>query len=771
MQTRELNWRQPSIEGLPKLEGLWGYFLALGTVGIALGCRLSMDRAWGERTAYTTFFVASLVAITLTELGPALFSIVAGLFLANLFFEWPGHSQAGVDPERLMKSCLYVADSGIVLSFVTWARKALKSQRVHSEALEKRSVELKASEKRFQTLAEAAFEGILLTREGRIIDCNDQVGALVGYTAEELLGKLATDFVIPEQRSIVQKNIREELPAAYELELLCKDGSRRLVEAHGRPIRGPAGEPLRVSTIRDVTEQRHRERALRRQAALIDLSPDAIFVREPDGRILFWSKGAENLYGWSKAEAVGEETNTLLQTRYPQEMGTILQELERNGSWSGELEHRTKTGRVVTVQSRWLATEWEEGRKEILESNLDISERKRWEETMRRRTEELERLMDALPAAVWIAHDRECNTITGNRAANELIGMAAGTNGSVSGLTGSRARHFKGNGMEYKAEELPLQQAAATGRAVRGAEIEFRFGDAKRAWMLGSAEPLFDAEGVCRGAVAAFVDETERKQAEEALRAARDELAQANDRLERRVEERTQSLEEKAAELNAFCYSLAHDFRAPLRTQEGFARILIEDYGQKLGETGLSLAQRVLAAAKRQSDIIQDLQAHISLTRSELSVEALNLKESIEHARTDLALELQDRKATIHDEGLHDAQVVANRSTLHLILLNLLTNALKFVAPETLPRVTLRTERRAEFVRLWIEDNGIGISAVDIAKLFSMFQRLEPNAYPGTGMGLAMVKKAAERMGGRVGVESEPGKGSRFWVELKAAGG
>ena len=767
MQTSQFSEPLFSRKGLPKIKGPWGYLLAAGMLSIAFLCQLSMAPQWSDKVPYTTFFVAVLVCISLTEMGAALFSIGAGLLLANWLFRWPGHSINAA--ERLMKACLYLSDSGIVLSFATWARQSLDRERAHSEALGRRSLELEVSEKRFHTLAEAAFEGILVSQNGRITDCNDRAAALVGYTREELLGKLATDFITTEQKAMVQRNIREELEGAYELELLCKDGGRRTVEAHGRPIRGSGGESLRVSVIRDVTSQKERELATRRQAALIDLSPDAIFVRNPAGKILFWSKGAENLYGWTKAEAVGRETNELLQTRFPEEQESVLRELERKGSWSGELEHRTKAGYTVRVQSRWLTTASEQGESEILESNLDISERKRWEETMRRRTEELEKLMDALPAAVWIAHDRECKTVTGNRTANELIGVAAGTNVSSSELAKSEIRYFQSDGLEYKAEDLPLQRAAKKGQAVHGAEVEFRFGETKRAWMLGSAEPLFDAEGLCRGAVAAFVDETERKHAEEALRGARDELALANDRLERRVAERTRSLEEKTGELNAFCYSLAHDFRAPLRTQEGFARILVEDYGEKLGEKGLSLAWRVLGAAKRQSEIVQDLLAHISVTRSELPLDALNLKESLEQARADLVLELQDRNAQINDEELQDARVLANRSSLHLVLLNLLTNAFKFVAPEHKPAVKLRTERRGEFVRLWIEDNGIGISAEDIGKLFSMFRRLNPNEYPGTGMGLAIVKKAAERMGGRVGVESEPGKGSRFWVELKAA--
>ncbi len=147
----------------------------------------------------------------------------------------------------------------------------------------------------------------------------------------------------------------------------------------------------------------------------------------------------------------------------------------------------------------------------------------------------------------------------------------------------------------------------------------------------------------------------------------------------------------------------------------------------------------------------------------------MGLREAVEKARADLALELQDTKAEIHDEGLAEAKVIANASSLRLILLNLLTNAFKFVPPDNLPAVRLRTKQRGGSVRFWVEGNGIGISPEEIGHLFSMFKRLNGNAYPGTGMGLAIVKRGAERMEGHVGVESEFGKGSRFWVEVKSA--
>src|SRR6185312_3185859 len=109
-----------------------------------------------------------------------------------------------------------------------------------------------------------------------------------------------------------------------------------------------------------------------------------------------------------------------------------------------------------------------------------------------------------------------------------------------------------------------------------------------------------------------------------------------------------------------------------------------------------------------------------------------------------------------------------NEASLSQCFTNLLDNAVKFVARGTTPRVHIHSESRAKGVRYWIEDNGIGIGPDEKKRLFQMFQRIHTETYPGTGIGLAIVRKAVERMGGETGVESEPGKGSRFWVELPA---
>lgn len=253
-------------------------------------------------------------------------------------------------------------------------------------------------------------------------------------------------------------------------------------------------------------------------------------------------------------------------------------------------------------------------------------------------------------------------------------------------------------------------------------------------------------------------------------RRAETDLRRANAELETRVAERTRSLADLTDQLNGFCHSVAHDLRAPLRTQIALSRLLTEEYGDKLGAEGGQYARLIGQAAERQMDLVQDLMAHIAVGRADLPIGRVEVRGIVEAALADLSTDFHKTQANVDHEGVQQHCVLANAPSLHLALMNLLSNALKFVPSQSRPEIRLWTVSRAGLVRIWVQDNGIGIAPADLSRLFGLFQRVNTHArYPGTGLGLALVKKAAERMGGSVGVESEPGSGSRFWIELKEA--
>jgi signal transduction histidine kinase len=240
--------------------------------------------------------------------------------------------------------------------------------------------------------------------------------------------------------------------------------------------------------------------------------------------------------------------------------------------------------------------------------------------------------------------------------------------------------------------------------------------------------------------------------------------------LEQRVVERTAQLEEANQAMRAFAYSVSHDLRAPLRGIQGFAQALLEDYGERLDGTGHEYAQRIVAAAGRMDQLICDLLTYSRISRAELELQTVDLGAAVQEARQ-MAEEETGSHGAINAEGPFPA-VRAHRPTLVQVLVNLLSNAIKFAAPGVEPQVRVWAAPSSASVRLWVEDNGIGILAEHQERIFGVFERLHGmETYPGTGVGLAVVRKGVERMGGTVGVESEAGRGSRFWIELRRSGG
>ena len=314
------------------------------------------------------------------------------------------------------------------------------------------------------------------------------------------------------------------------------------------------------------------------------------------------------------------------------------------------------------------------------------------------------------------------------------------------------------------------------------------------------AVSAWDQDGV-QGISLVATDLTERKEAEEQLRRAHDELEERvrertadllrtnavlqSEMAERKraqvllqsqaahldqlVHERTAKLEETVADLENFSYSITHDMRAPLRAIQSFASLLDQECGVCASPQARDFFTRIQTAASRMDKLIQD-----SLDYAKI------LREDLELVPVDVGQLLRDMISSYPDLQLAEGQIKIEFNELRLLgnvagltqcFSNLLRNAVKFVAPGVTPKIRVWNETSGRnTVRLWIEDNGIGIPQEAREKIFKMFQRLHSESeYPGTGIGLAIVRKAMQRMGGEMGVESQLGKGSRFWLEMKTA--
>jgi signal transduction histidine kinase len=245
-------------------------------------------------------------------------------------------------------------------------------------------------------------------------------------------------------------------------------------------------------------------------------------------------------------------------------------------------------------------------------------------------------------------------------------------------------------------------------------------------------------------------------------------LAELNATLDQRVQEKTAQLQEVNRELEAFSYSLSHDMRAPLRAIQSYASIVLDEFGANFSNDGRAAAEKIVSSAQRLDRLIKDVLTLSRLSFEEIKIQAQNVEALLREIISE-SPEFQEPKAQVRVEGPLPP-VLAQSSLLTQCFSNLLGNAVKFVERGVKPQVRVFGQRQAGRVRIVVEDNGIGIDGHGQQRLFQLFQRNHRNAdYEGTGVGLAIVRRAVERMHGQAGVESEPGKGSRFWIELTEA--
>jgi PAS domain S-box-containing protein len=509
----------------------------------------------------------------------------------------------------------------------------------------------------------------------------------------------------------------------------------------------------------EVAARKHAEDVLRRRDVeltnLVEAASLGLHWVDQNGTILWANKAELELVGFEASEYVGRNiadfhVDQLL-------IAELLASLRRGENVRDrESRVRCKDGSIKTVliDSNVL---WEDGRFVHTQCfTRDITEQRRAEMSSRHLAAIVEGSDDAI-------------------VSKNLDGVITSWNNGATRIFGYEPHEVIGKPVtvliphDRLNEETEILARLRRGERVDHFETIRRCKDGSLLDVSLTISPVREGSGKIVGASKIARDISGKKRADEALERAREELARTNEELEKRVHDRTESLREAIAQLEEFSYTVSHDLRAPLRGMQVYSQALLEDYGPTLDHEAQHCLSRIADNATRLDKMVLDVLTFSRISRADLRMERVRLdplvREIIQHYPA-----MQPPRATIEVAHLHD--VFGHEPSLTQVVSNLLGNAVKFVAPGVTPLVRVWTEINADGVRLFVRDNGIGIKPERQSRLFRMFERLHPDMpYEGTGVGLAIVRKAATRMGGNVGVISEEGSGTTFWVQLPATEG
>jgi PAS domain S-box-containing protein len=360
----------------------------------------------------------------------------------------------------------------------------------------------------------------------------------------------------------------------------------------------------------------------------------------------------------------------------------------------------------------------------------------------------------------------EGQIVTWNSGAQQLLGFSEDE---------AAGRHFEFIFTpEDRAAQVPQRELSRAGSIGYAYDDRWHLRkDGTRIFVNGGLCALKTDDGLPLGFVKIIRDQTEKKRRLDEIEDLHAKLLDAHKRLEdyalgleTKVSQRTQMLNERNTELQDFCYSIAHDLRAPLRSIQAMSQVVIEDYGNALDATGKEYLGRIAKAGGQLDQLTVDLLEYTRFSREEITLTPISLEKVIEEVLANLG-ELVARKGaevTVR-EPLHTA--FGQHAYTVQIVGNFVSNSLKFVKPDQPPVIEIWTELKDQRIRLYVKDNGIGIPAEYQDKIFVLFERLNTHGeYEGTGAGLTIARKAAHRMKGEIGIASQPGQGSTFWLEL-----
>ena len=628
---------------------------------------------------------------------------------------------------------------------------------------------LRKSEERYRLLAEHMTD-FLYVGELPSMKCvytSPSVQRVLGYTVEEIMAMpitaLGSEETVSRWNAFTARLIADAPPEGpvtsppYEWEMIRKDGSTVWLESTVSLIRDKSGSVVAWQSVnRDVADRKKTEEALQKSEEqyrlLAENSSDNIwFIELPSGKTTYSSPSAERLLGYTPEEMMAmppDKSHTPASAekvrRHMKEVMAAIEKGEHPEDMNMEVEQIHKNGSIVFMESSIHVVYGPSGVViGIQGTNRDITERKKAEEEIR---VVRDRLSEAMKLAGLV--DFELDMVRGEHILNDSFYEFMHTTAEAEG--GYRMSYE-----DYLTRFIPPEDIAGIRRRIALAGMDdVPFSESRivrrdgemRHVIVGAGNVFRNAEGQPVLRHTTMLDITERKEAELALARRTEELARSN------------------AELEQFAYIASHDLQEPLRMITSYTELLNKRYSPRFDEDAKEFMAFIVDAASRMKQLINDLLAYSRVGTRRKPPESTDSRTVLDNVLLNLQLALEEASATVTPDPL--PTVTVDPVQLGQLLQNLISNAIKFRGAEP-PNVHVSAEAQGNEWIFSVRDNGIGIDPQHFDRIFMIFQRLHTRQqYSGTGIGLAVCKKIVDNMGGRIWVESEPGKGTTFFFTV-----
>ncbi|HAX78197.1 MAG TPA: hypothetical protein DCY88_20845 [Cyanobacteria bacterium UBA11372] len=660
---------------------------------------------------------------------------------------------------------------------------------------------LQESEARFKRLVDSNIIGaIVCDLEGNITQANDAFLTTVGRTREELqAGIVRWNEITPPEYSHIDQQALEELKAAgictpFEKEYLRADGSRVAVLIGAALVEGYPDTC--VAFVLDISDRKQIEEAWRqsqeRLRTVLENMPVMLNALDEQGRFIVWNRECERITGYTSTEIVGNPN--AWEMLYPNEsyrnsMQTLCAQRGNNyRNWEWEIT--CKDGTVKTIAWSNISQKFPIPGWEMWAIGVDVTERQLAKAALQKDNEELETKVAKRTAELWNAHQRaERELIERRKAEQELkkhaqvIDLANDTiairdlsntitywNTGAQKLYGWTKEEAIGENVHTLLQTHFLVSSATIDRELRASghwqgELIHTKRSGEKIIVASRWTLWHDEYGQPSGILEINNDITAQKRTEA-------EIKKLNEDLERRNVE----LNAANKELEAFCYSVSHDLRSPLRSINGFSLALQEDYGEVLDEVGKDYLRRVCAATGRMGQLIDDLLSLSRITRSQMELASLDLSAIASSICSELQATQPQRQVEFHITP--NIQVQGDAKLLRVALENLLGNAWKYTSKHNSARIEFGVLPPGEtssianapcptYPTYYVRDDGAGFDINYAQKLFAPFQRLHSiTEFEGNGIGLATVQRIIHRHGGQIWASGEVEKGASFYFTL-----